>query len=640
MKRCAVALALLLAVAGLPGLATTTAAAATPTAGQSLFVPLDPVRLTDTRKTVPPTPLGPGGVLDLLVADGVRVPLDATSVTLNVTADQASAATDVRVYPTPAGSAPPPGVSNLNVVPRRTVANLVTVKVGDRGRVRLRNQSGSVHLVVDLSGYTTTDPADASTYVPRAPVRLMDTRPGAPVGAGEVRQLDVRRTLDGSPSGVPDDATAVVLNVTAVAPSAPTDVRVYPTRAGARPPTVSNLNAGPGRNVPNLVVVAVGEGSRVSLRNQSGTVDLLADLAGWYVPGDAGNAFHPVDPVRLLTAERALLGPGGTQDLVVAGAGTVPAAATAVMLNVTAVGATQSTDVRVYPTPSGSAVPRVSNLNVVRGQTVPNAVLASVGRDGSVRLRNAAGSVRLIVDLAGWYAPTGDGWDISWPQCTTAGSTTSRLPSGGAFAVVGVTRGRPFTANECFAAQWDWASSLPGEPAVYLNTDAPGETHPQWSAPGPRECSGASSDSGCAYNYGYALAGYALGLVRTTPSGGKPFVWFDVENGPVWQTGFAGAVAVNRNVINGAALRLREAGHRYGLYTDRASTRTATRNDNDWFQIMGEWRLPLPVWNFAAPTTDPTPLCAPAESAPGGPVHMVQTQPAVSGQEYDVDHLC
>ena len=84
--------------------------------------------------------------------------------------------------------------------------------------------------------------------------------------------------------------------------------------------------------------------------------------------------------------------------MVVAGAGTVPFAAKVVVLNVTAVAATGPTDIRVYPTPSDDSVPLASNINVVRGQTVPNTVIATVGRDGSVRLRNASGSVQLIVD--------------------------------------------------------------------------------------------------------------------------------------------------------------------------------------------------------------------------------------------------
>ncbi len=102
----------------------------------------------------------------------------------------------------------------------------------------------------------------------------------------------------------------------------------------------------------------------------------------------------------------------------------MPAPGTAVLLNVTAVEPTAaSTDVRVFPALADGRLPGTSNLNAVRGQTVANTVLATVGRDGRVRLRNAAGAVHLVVDLAGWYGPSGGGWDISWPQCTAAGST-------------------------------------------------------------------------------------------------------------------------------------------------------------------------------------------------------------------------
>lgn len=644
MRRLALLLPLLLALLGLP--AAGDAQAATPTAGQALYVPLDPVRLLDSRDGTGGLPgrLGEGEVFDLLVADGVRVPAGATAVLLNVTATGATRATDVRVYPT--GTADVPVVSSLNVTAGRTVANLVTVAVGPDGRVRLRNQAGAVHLVADLSGYTTTS-GPGSAYVPRAPVRLLDTRDGQPVGSGRQIRLDVRQQRDGSGSGVPDSATAVVLNVTAVAPSATTDVRVYPTRTGAAVPLVSNLNTTRGRTVPNLVVVAVGELASVTLRNQSGSVHLLADLAGWYVPGDAGAAFHPVDPVRLrdTRSDGGRLGPGGTLDLPVAGVGAVPAQASAVVLNVTAVAPAAASDLRVYPAGPGGA-PQVSNLNVVRGQTVANAVVVLVGRDGAVRLANSAGTVDLVVDLAGWYAPTGDGWDLSWPQCTTRGSTTSRLPEGGAFSVVGLTRGAPFTDNECVAAQWQWASSLPGEPSVYLNLDAPGVRDTPGGRVWAEVCGAATPTSTCGLAYGERVAQYAASRLPTAPSGGRPMVFLDVEgpfvDGPFWQTGYAGATAVNRAVYVGAAEALRAAGYRVGVYSDAEPRASA----NDWKLVMGDYRLlRTQNWVFRAPTADPAPLCAssgssPASSSTGGPVVMVQVQPAQSGQAYDVDHLC
>ena len=68
----------------------------------------------------------------------------------------------------------------------------------------------------------------------------------------------------------------------------------------------------------------------------------------------------------------------------VTGVGGVPSAGvSAVVLNVTATEASATTFLTVFP--SGSACPMASNLNVERGQTVPNLVVAKVGADGRGR---------------------------------------------------------------------------------------------------------------------------------------------------------------------------------------------------------------------------------------------------------------
>ncbi len=317
-------LPVLLLVAGLLPLASPTAAAdvvanGSLAPGQSLYVPVDPVRLLDTRSGLRAAggAVGAAGVRDLQVVDGVRVPADATAVVLNVTATAATAATThVRVYPTPAGDAAPPTVSSLNLSVGATVANLVTVKVGAGGRVRLRNALGSTQLIADLAGYYRGS-GSGSSLVAGAPSRILDTRVnGGPLRAGEVRRLQVVGT-----AGVPAGATAVVLNVTGVGATARTDVRVWPTRAGA-PPLVSNLNPAPGRTTAASVVVPVGADGSISLRNHAGRVDLVVDLLGRYTPGAASSVFAPVEPVRLLDtrADGEALGPGGVRDLVVAGA--------------------------------------------------------------------------------------------------------------------------------------------------------------------------------------------------------------------------------------------------------------------------------------------------------------------------------
>lgn len=611
-----------------PGLIVPAAQAApAPTAGQSTYVPLDPVRLFDTRDGsggAPQGQLGPGQTLDVVVRGVAGVPDNATAVVLNVTATRGDASTDIRVYPTPADpTAAPPTVSNLNLAPLATAANLVTVKVGDGGRVRFRNGAGSIDVLADLSGYF-VEGAGGASYTGTTPRRLLDTRAtgqGPSFGAGEVRTLLVR----GGSSGVPATASAVALNVTAVGATRLTDLRVYPTRPGGAPPTVSNLNPAPGAVTAAAVVAAIGADGTVSIRNAAGNVHVVVDLAGWYTPGTDAGVFHPLEPRRLLDTRSGLaLGPGETRDLVVAGTGAVPFPGRVVVLNVTAIATTSGTDVRVYPTPADGSVPNASNVNPNKGQTVPNTVLASVGREGKVRLRNTSGDTHLIVDLSGWFGPAGDGWDISWPQCTSAGASTSTHPADGAFAIVGVTH-NPFNPNTCFADEYAWASSLPGGAAVYMNANAPGAGSPHWGDPGPRtNCNPASStDANCGWNYGDNLAGYVIDQLAFLAE--KPQVFVDVENGVTWQT-----AGVNGNVVIAAINRLRAAGYRVGVYSNR----------KDWSDIMGGLRLPnVQNWTFphTGDTFDP---CSPVASFTGGDVVLTQYQVATDSPVYDHDHAC
>ena len=602
-------------------------AALAPTAGQSTYVPLDPVRLFDTRDGsggVPQQQIGPGETIDVVVRGVAGVPDAATAVVLNVTATRGDASTDIRVYPTPSSStAAPPTVSNLNLVASTTAANLVTVKIGDGGRVRFRNGAGSIDLLADLSGYF-LEGASGASYTGTTPRRLLDTRvsgQGPAFGPGDVRPLLVR----GGSSGVPDSASAVALNVTAVGPTRITDLRVYPTHSGGAPPTVSNLNPAPGAVTAAAVIAAIGEDGTVSIRNAAGSVHVIVDLAGWYTPGADAGVFHPLDPRRLLdTRSGTAVGPGETRDLVVAGSGPVPFPGRVVVLNVTAIATTSSTDVRVYPTPADATVPNASNLNPSRGQTVPNTVLASVGREGKVRLRNTSGDTHLIVDLSGWFGPAGDGWDISWPQCDSSTATTSHHPAEGAFGIVGVTH-NPFTPNNCFADEYAWASSLPGGAAVYVNANAPGSSSPHWADPGPSTtCNPSSStDANCGWNYGDNLAGYVIDQLASLPE--KPQVFVDVENGVTWQT-----VGVNGNVVIAAINRLRAAGYRVGIYS----------NAKDWSQIMGALRLTnVQNWTFphTGDTVDP---CSAAASFSGGDVVLTQYQVATDSPVYDHDHTC
>ena len=387
----------------------------------SRFTPVAPKRILDTR----PAPEGPVGVpvsakvvanapITLQVR-GVQtaagpVPDNATAVILNVTVTNTTATTDVRVYPS---DAPIPGSSNLNAGRGQTVPNLVTATLSADGRVSLLSTGGTVDLIADLAGWYTPDTA-GSGFTSLEPRRILDTRaaPDGPIGVPASGPVSSTSPIDLQVTGgnVPADATAVVLNVTATSATTLTDVRVYPTPSDpATPkPVVSNLNLGRGQTTPNLVTVAVGAGGKVRFANASGSVHLIADIAGYYSASSPGR-YVPVVPLRFLDtrsgvgAAPILIPSGAYDDVKVAGTRGVPAGALAAVLNLTATSVSNLSDVRAYPKPTDSSAPVVSNLNPARGATRANLSIVKPGDDGRVRLLVTGGSLHLIGDLAGYF---------------------------------------------------------------------------------------------------------------------------------------------------------------------------------------------------------------------------------------------
>ncbi|MFF6774023.1 hypothetical protein ACFY8W_10700 [Streptomyces sp. NPDC012637] len=371
------------------------------------YEPLTPTRLLDTRAGLgaPKAKVGPGQTVSLKVAGVGGVPASGvTAVVLNVTATGPTAAGFVSAYPSGAERT---SASNLNFVAGQTVANAVVVPVLD-GKVTFYNRAGSVDLLADVSGYF-TEGDSGSTYRPVTPDRILDTRSGlgapkAKVGAGRTVTVQVAGR-----AGVPQSgATAVVLNVTATNPTATSFVSVYPS--GTQRTSASSLNVTAGRTVPNLVTVPLVDG-KVNLYNHNGSVDLLADVAGYYTedPAADGSRFTAVGPVRVMDTRVDLplgtgysgMSPASTKSLGFLGAHQVPASGVrAVVLNVTATAPTAPSFVSVYP--YGTTRTAASNLNFVAGQTVPNLVVVPVV-NGSVTFYNHNGDVHLIADLVGYY---------------------------------------------------------------------------------------------------------------------------------------------------------------------------------------------------------------------------------------------
>lgn len=133
------------------------------------------------------------------------------------------------------------------------------------------------------------EPPPSAMFVPVASCRLFDTRAGEPPAGGRKSPLTAGEIVTQQVTGpigncnVPSDAVAVAMNVTIAGPTADSFLQVYP--ADIDDPGVSNLNYVAGQApTPNWVDVRLSPGGAVKLMNYAGTVDVLADVAGYYTP--------------------------------------------------------------------------------------------------------------------------------------------------------------------------------------------------------------------------------------------------------------------------------------------------------------------------------------------------------------------
>lgn len=371
------------------------------------FVPFVPKRLLETRTEPGQTTFdgqfeGIGkraaeSVTAFVVAGRGGVPIDAAAVALNVTVNQPEGAGHITVWPCGDDQ---PEASNLNFVAEQTTPNAVITRVGVGGRVCVYTKAAA-HVVVDVNGFM----PGTTTYRPIVPFRLLDTRDmGDTPAAGSTTEVLVANGWE-----VPEDASAAVLNVTAVAPAGPGYVTAYPCDAPR--PTASSVNYTTSAVVPGMVIVKLGAGAElgnVCLYTKAAS-DLIVDVAG-YFPAEA--SFDPVVPQRLLdtrglgTVDDRQNGGGAaaareTVVVQVRGRAGVPAGASAVALNVIATNTGGAGYVTVYP--CGTDRPWVSAVNYEAADTRSNTVVSQIGADGTVCLYTLAGA-DLVADITGFFS--------------------------------------------------------------------------------------------------------------------------------------------------------------------------------------------------------------------------------------------
>ena len=236
--------------------------------------PITPERRFDSRDSG--VPVGPAATISLQLAGVGSVPADATAVALSVIAVAPTRSSYLTVSPSLVSR---PLASSVNMIAGQTIPNLVLAKIGTNGSVDIYNHAGSAHVVVDVIGWfgpVAASPTGRLTGI--APTRVLDTR----VGPGPVGRVGAGQTIEvliGGQLGIPADASAVVVNVTTVLPTAAGFVAVYPS--GVAQPGSSTSSFAAGVVLATQSVLKLGANGAVATFNFAGSADYVIDVVGY-----------------------------------------------------------------------------------------------------------------------------------------------------------------------------------------------------------------------------------------------------------------------------------------------------------------------------------------------------------------------
>ncbi len=383
------------------GPASTASNPVMPTPGNG-FTSLTPVRILDTRSNSgyfgEGQTLGGDGSITLQITGQNGVPINATSVVLNVTVTSTNGSSYLVVYP--AGSTKP-DTSSLNWTNGQTVANLVEVPIGANGQVTIYNFYGSTDVVADLEGYVAPVGQGVGLYNPVTPTRACDTRvgsntscSGSTLGPNNTVTLNMSGNYSTPTSGV----SSVVLNVTATNTKSLGYFVCYP--GGLQTTTTSCLNFSTGETVANEVIVPLGINGQVSFKSPVAAGDLIVDVVGYFTDSTnlsaTGMTFVPLSPSRIFDTrsnsgfqgQGETLAPGATINVIVANQGGLPQSITKVAVaNITATNTNGLGYLVVYP--SGTTKPDTSTLNWSGpGESVANSAAVTLGSNGEITITN------------------------------------------------------------------------------------------------------------------------------------------------------------------------------------------------------------------------------------------------------------
>jgi hypothetical protein len=367
--------------------------------GQTSFVPVDPVQLFDTRADGN-LPVGPRQQLNLSLAELGRLPdTGIGAVALNISASCASATTKVKAW---AAGTRRPKAAALYVPAGAGASALAVTAVGAGNTVSLFNRSGTTELEVHVVGYYPVQ--GGQLFRPVKTLRVYDSRrdPAGALAPGAERRVTMP-TLSGVPA---TSMTGALLNVTALSARGSGRLTVQSVGSSRDSATVRFM---PGAPVKNRAVARL-DGGTFKVTGRDAPTHVVVDVVGWWAPAEVvrGRLFQAKSATKVLDTRKGIgvrrgrLGAGDVIKVKVAGRGKpVPGSASAVVMNLTATGATRATFVTAWP--NRRKRPAFPDLSVPPWRPTANLVVVRVGAKNRVRITNGTGSTHVIGEVVGYY---------------------------------------------------------------------------------------------------------------------------------------------------------------------------------------------------------------------------------------------
>jgi hypothetical protein len=361
------------------------------TASGQRFVPVAQRRLLDTRNATGAfggPALTAGGSRSFVIPNAdSSIPSTALAYSLNVTVVPSGKLGSLTVYPT--GQAKPslPLLSSDG----RIKAQAAIVQAGTGGSITVA-ASDATNVIIDVNGYFVAASNTAGLqFYPLTPTRLYDTRGTAnTLTTGKTGTFAIQ-----SPAGIPADAQAYSLNITALPKTSMGQLVVWP--AGQSMPGTSTLNTSTDITA-NAAIVAAGTGGSISIDSPVGNTDVFIDINGYWAPaGSGGLSLYPTAPTRIYSS--------GTTDvnglITVPAPSGVPSTAQALLLNATVTPPGAMSYEEFWA--AGTAQPNTSTLNAPDGASTSNTAIVGTSKQSFDMV--VGDPTIATVDLYGYFAP-------------------------------------------------------------------------------------------------------------------------------------------------------------------------------------------------------------------------------------------